>query len=179
MAYARRALARAARLGARIIVFGSSAAKNVPEGFPHEAAWQQIVALLRQLGPVAAGHDLVIVIEPLNRLESNIVNLAAEGLRLVAEVNHPNVQLLIDFYHLMMEREDPDIIVRAGPAIRHLHFAEGDARRFPSAIGNAASRFFDLMRHIGYAGRCSIEALTEDFPSDAAQALHVLRQETN
>jgi D-psicose/D-tagatose/L-ribulose 3-epimerase len=179
LAYARQALARAARLGARIVVFGSSAAKNVPEGFPLEAAWQQLVALLRQLGPVAAGHDMVIVIEPINRQESNIVNLAAEGLRLATDVDHPNVQLLIDFYHLMMEREDPDIVLRAGPAVRHLHFAEGDGRRFPRAIGNAASRFFDRMRHIGYAGRCSIEALSDDFPADAGQALRVLRQETN
>jgi D-psicose/D-tagatose/L-ribulose 3-epimerase len=151
----------------------------VPEGFPLEAAWQQLVALLRQLGPVAAGHDMVIVIEPINRQESNIVNLAAEGLRLATDVDHPNVQLLIDFYHLMMEREDPDIVLRAGPAVRHLHFAEVDGRRFPGAIGNAASRFFDRMRHIGYAGRCSIEALSDDFPADAGQALRVLRQETN
>lgn len=179
VAYARQALARAARLGARIIVFGSSAAKNVPEGFCHDVAWQQIVALLRQLGPVAAGHGLVIVIEPINRQESNIVNFAAEGLRLAAEVDHPNVQLLIDFYHLMTEREDADIILRAGSAIRHLHFAEADGRRFPIAIGSAASEFFDRMRHIGYAGRCSIEAVTEDFLADAGQALHVLRQETN
>jgi D-psicose/D-tagatose/L-ribulose 3-epimerase len=178
MEYARPALARAARLGARVIVFGSSGAKNVPAGFAHEAAWRQLVALLKQLGPVAAGHDIVIAIEPINRQESNIVTLAAEGLRLAADVDHPNIQLLIDFYHLMMEREDPDVILRAGSAIRHLHVAEVEGRRFPRAIGSAVSGCFDRVRRIGYTGRCSIEAVTDDFPADAGHALHILRQET-
>ena len=52
--YARRALARAARLGARVVVFGSSGAKNVPEGFPHEAAWRQIVAAVQGRAEAAA-----------------------------------------------------------------------------------------------------------------------------
>jgi hypothetical protein len=69
--YAHQALDRAARLGAQIIVFGSSGAKNVPEGFSKETAWRQIVELLRQLGPEAAERGLTIVIEPINRRESN------------------------------------------------------------------------------------------------------------
>ncbi len=48
LAYAGKAIERAARLGASIIVFGSSGAKNVPAGFSKEEAWKQIVELLRQ-----------------------------------------------------------------------------------------------------------------------------------
>jgi len=175
--YARPALARAASLGARVIVFGSSGAKNVPEGFPYDRAWLQIVLLLQTLGPVAAEHDLVIAIEPLNRLESNIVNSVAEGLRLAGDVQHPNVQLLVDYYHLMIEREDPDVVLRAGSAIRHVHVAHVPGRRFPVAIDAAASRFFERLRRVDYAGRCSIEAFTDDFRADAARALRILREE--
>ena len=175
--YAAQALDRAEWMGARIIVFGSSGAKNVPEGFPKDAAWRQIVELLRHLGPKAAQHDLTIVIEPINREESNIVNLAADGLRLAREVDHPNIQLLIDYYHLTMEREDPAILIQAGTAIRHLHFARVAGRSFPLETETAHSRFFALMRRIRYAGRCSMEALTRDFPSDARRALRILRQE--
>ncbi len=141
--------------------------------------WEQIAALLRQLGPIAAAHGLVIAVEPINRQESNIVNLSAEGLRMAAEVNHPNVQLLIDVFHLMKEGEDPDIILRAGPAIRHVHVADLDGRRFPRTLGSAVSGFFDRLQRIGYAGRCSIEAFTEDFAADARQALQTLRRQTN
>jgi sugar phosphate isomerase/epimerase len=172
--YAARAMDRAERLGARIIVFGSSGAKNVPDGFSKDAAWRQIVELLRHLGPRAAHHSLTIAIEPLNREESNIVNLAADGLRLAREVAHPNIQLLIDYYHLTMEREDPAILIEAGTAIRHLHFAKVKGRSFPLETATAHSRFFAIMRRIRYAGRCSIEALTHDFPAEARRALRIL-----
>jgi len=175
--HAVRALGRAAELGVRIVVFGSSGAKNVPEGFPFGTAWNQIVALLRNLGPVAARHDITIAIEPLNRKESNIVNLAEEGLRLARQVAHPNIQLLIDFYHLEMEQEDPAVILRAGSAIRHLHIAHPEGRVFPAEAGMIYSRFFAALRQIRYQGRCSIEAYTSDFPADGRRALRNLRQE--
>lgn len=173
--YARKAMDRAARLGARIIVFGSAGAKNVPEGFSRDAAWSQIAELLENLGPIAARNDLVIAIEPINRLEANIVNLAAEGLRLARQVRHPNVQLLVDFYHLSMEHETPDIILEAGGTIRHVHFAGLEGRRFPAETTPAGAIFFERLRDVQYPGRCSIEAFTDDFAADARRALHLLR----
>jgi D-psicose/D-tagatose/L-ribulose 3-epimerase len=175
--YAAKALDRAARLGAGIIVFGSSGAKNVPLGFSRDTAWRQIVELLRHLGPMAAQHHLIIAIEPINREESNMINLAAEGLRMAREVDHPNIQLLIDYYHLSMEREDHAILAEAGTAIRHLHFAKVEGRSFPLEATPAHRQFFAEMRHIQYSGRCSIEAFTGDFPAEARCALRILKQE--
>jgi sugar phosphate isomerase/epimerase len=175
LAYARQALAKAAALDAKIVVFGSSAAKNVPPGFPHDSAWRQIVALLQALGPIAQQHGATIAIEPLHRGESNIVNTAAEGLRLAREVDHPAVQLLVDTYHLKMEDEAASILLEAGPALRHMHFAEGEARLFPLEERGEYEEFFQMVKRIGYAGRCSIEAYTSDFVCDAARALKTLR----
>jgi D-psicose/D-tagatose/L-ribulose 3-epimerase len=173
--YATATMDRAFSLGARIVVFGSSAAKNVPSGFPIGAAWRQIVELLQHLGPLAAPRDITIAIEPLNQTESNIVNRAAEGLRLVREVNHPNIQLLVDYYHLSMEQESPEIILEAGPAVRHLHFAQVVGRAFPREQDENSTRFFDCLRRIHYDGRCSVEAYTRDFAADAPRALQTLK----
>jgi D-psicose/D-tagatose/L-ribulose 3-epimerase len=174
--YAGRAIERAARLGAKIIVFGSSGAKNVPPGFPHDRAWRQIVELLRTIGPLAARHGVTIAIEPLNRQESNIVNLASEGLRLAREVDHPNVQLLVDFYHFRKEDEPFEVLGEAGSAIRHTHFAELQARAFPTEEQEGYGRFFECLHRIRYDGRCSIEAYTQDFVTDAPKALANLRR---
>lgn len=175
MEYAHQAMDRAARLGARIIVFGSSGAKNVPPGFSKEAAWRQIVELLQQLAPMAAQRNLTITIEPINQSESNIINLAADALHLARMLDHPSIQLLIDFYHLTMEHEDLTIILEAGPMIRHLHFAKTEGRTFPEKTEPAYAGFFAALRRIGYAGRCSIEAYTHDFATDARRALGILR----
>jgi D-psicose/D-tagatose/L-ribulose 3-epimerase len=173
--YARMALDRSARLGVRVVVFGSAGAKNVPDGFPHDDAWQQITELLGELGPIAAQSELMIVVEPINRLESNIVNLASEGLQLVRTVHHPNIQLLLDFYHLSLEHESPDIVVEAGAAVRHLHFADIEGRRFPAEVTPAVAQFFRRVREARYEGRCSIEACTQNFAADARRALALLR----
>jgi sugar phosphate isomerase/epimerase len=173
--YAAHAMGRAARLDARVIVFGSSGAKNVPPGFPRDQAWGQIAALLERLAPEAERHRLTIAIEPISRGESNIVNLAAEGLRLAREVARPAVQLLVDYYHLMTEGEDPAILMEAGGALHHVHLARAEGRAFPTAPEPALLRFFDCLRAVGYSGRCSIEARTADFSSDARRALEVLR----
>src|SRR5205814_5687521 len=121
--------------------------------FSHDLAWKQIVELLGHLGSMAAGYGgITIAIEPLNRQESNIVNRASEGLRLVREVDHPNVQLLIDFYHLGMESEDPQVIVEAAPAVRHIHLAAVQGRGFPSGSDQEVIKAFERLRQIGYSG---------------------------
>jgi D-psicose/D-tagatose/L-ribulose 3-epimerase len=176
LAYAASAMDRAASLGARTIVFGSSGAKNVPAGFDRGAAWGQIVSLLRHLAPLAQERGITIAIEPLNRLESNIVNNVKEGLQLLCEVDHPHVQLLVDYYHLLMEREDPKIVVQAGPAIRHLHLARLEGRSFPLQPDADFRTFFRCVRQGGYDGRCSIEAFTSDFAVEAPQSLRALRE---
>jgi D-psicose/D-tagatose/L-ribulose 3-epimerase len=176
--YATAAMDRAARLGVQVIVFGSSGAKNVPAGFDMDAAWRQIVELLQAIGPLAQARGLTIAIEPLNRQESNLVNLAAEGLKLTREVRHPHIQLLVDYYHLMMEHEPPEMVTRAGGAVRHLHFARVEGRSFPRHADDAMRVFFREVRQAGYRGRCSIEAYTQNFVADAPPALQLLRELT-
>ncbi len=176
--YAARAMARAASLGARIIVFGSSGAKNVPPGFAHGEAWRQIAALLECLGPMAEAHEITIVIEPISRMESNIVNTAAEGLKMMRDVGHANVRLLVDFYHLGMESEEPAILLEAGESVRHIHFARLEGRGFPIRPEPDFAPFFEALHRIGYQGRCSIEAYTQDFAAEARQALETLRTVT-
>jgi sugar phosphate isomerase/epimerase len=176
LTYAAAAMDRAARIGAEMIVFGSAGAKNVPAGFPADTAWRQIVELLQHLGTLATQRGLTIAIEPINRQESNIVTLAAEGLRLAREVNHPRVQLLVDFYHLMMEKEDFGILAEAGPVLRHVHFAQVQGRSFPDRVEDEYPLFFRRLQQIGYAQRCSIEAYTTDFATDARRALSLLKQ---
>ncbi len=79
-------LPRAAELGAQTIVFGSSGAKNVPEGFPVARALGADRRDAAHGQTIAAEHGIAIAIEPLNRRESNIVLAATEGLALSRQV---------------------------------------------------------------------------------------------
>jgi D-psicose/D-tagatose/L-ribulose 3-epimerase len=175
LGYAQAALARAARLGVSIVVFGSSGARNVPAGFPLEAAWAQLRALLSALGPIADGHGITIVIEHLNRGESNILNSIAEGGRMAREVAHPRIRVLADAYHVRQEKEDPAVLAAVAP-VAHVHIAQQAERLFPSGDDAELANFFQKLRATGYAQRVSIEAYTRDFPADAARGLRVCRE---
>ena len=76
-------------------------------------AWKQLVEFSRRAAEQAKPYGIVVTIEPLRKEETNIVNTAAEGLDLVTAVNHANFQLMIDFYHLASEHEDPAIVLES------------------------------------------------------------------
>jgi D-psicose/D-tagatose/L-ribulose 3-epimerase len=172
--YVEHAFATAARLGVSVVIFGSSGARNVPDGFPHVDAWLQLRILLTALAPIAARRRITIALEHLNRGESNILNTVAETWRLAQEVAHPRIRLLVDAYHLLVENEDPSILAHVASAIAHVHIAQGSDRLFPSGHDAALASFLIHLRASGYNGRLSIEAYTRDFPTDAPRALQSL-----
>ena len=177
MAYVRKAFARLNRLGVKIVCFGSGGARRVPEGFPKEEAFQQLVAFGKRIAPEARANGITVVIEPLRRQETNIINTTAEGFELVKAVGDPNFELLIDFYHLASEKEDPAIILQVREHIRHLHMANPQGRVFPLKWDEFDyAPFFANLRQIGYAGRISVEASSPDIPTQGPQAIALLRR---
>jgi sugar phosphate isomerase/epimerase len=174
--YLDKALGRAGQLGVKVIVLGSPKAKNVPEGYPMDKAWSQLVELLRHIDPLVRTKGITIVIEPLNKMESNIINTAAEGLKLVKALDRENIKLLIDYYHLVMEKENPEIMLDAGSYIKHIHFANPAGRVYPTKIEEGYIHFINLLKGIGYEDRISIEAYSKDFRHDAKRSMEMLRQ---
>jgi D-psicose/D-tagatose/L-ribulose 3-epimerase len=177
MAYIRKAFARLSHLGTAIVVFGSGGARRVPDGFSKDAAFNQLVDFGRRVAVEARAHNITIAIEPLRHEETNIVNSAAEGLELVKAVNDPNFQLMIDFYHLASEHEDPAIVLAAREHLRHLHMANPQGRVYPLAWDEYDyAPFFANLRRIGYDKRISIEASAKDFAVEAPRAIALLRR---
>ena len=152
-------LARCRKLGASVVVWGSAGSRNVPEGFPRERAWEQIAEFLPMAGEIAKRHGIVIAIEPIRRQESNILNTGAETLEMVRKVKHPNVRMIIDYYHLREENEDPHIVETARHEIVHFHFANPHQRRWPHDLAedDHYRAFFRYVKKIGFAGGISIE----------------------
>ncbi|BCS35493.1 hypothetical protein TBR22_A47240 [Luteitalea sp. TBR-22] len=175
-----RSLELAQRLGARVIVFGSPGARSFPEGFPREQAWDQLKTFLRTAAGIIESHNygMVIGIEHLRKPESNIINTVAEAARLAREVNHPKVKIIVDFYHLTFENEDPDVILGARDLIVHLQIADPARRGFPMQDTGEPRyrRFFDNLAKIGYKGRLSIEANSSDVAGDCGPALKFLKE---
>jgi D-psicose/D-tagatose/L-ribulose 3-epimerase len=152
-------LPRCRRLGASIVVWGSAGSRNVPQGFSREQARDQIAAFLKMAGEVARRSHVIVAIEPLRRQESNILNTGAEALEMVRRVKHPNIRMIIDYFHLREENEDPRIIEIGKREIVHLHFANPHGREWPHDLveDDHYAAFFGYLKKTGYSGGISIE----------------------
>ena len=157
LAYATIILARAGKGGLKILVLGSGGARRVPEGFDAAKARGQFVGFCQKLGPLAEKAGVTIVLEPLNKGETNFLNTVAEGCGIVDEIGHPNVQLHADIFHMLREDESPASIVKAGARLRHCHIAEKKNRTPPGTDGDDFRGYFKALKTIGYQGRMSIE----------------------
>jgi D-psicose/D-tagatose/L-ribulose 3-epimerase len=170
-------LARCRRLGASVVVWGSAGSRNVPEGFSRKHATEQIADFLRMAGDIGHRYDLLVAIEPLRHQEGNILNTGAEALEMVRMVKHPNVRMIIDYYHLREESEDPRIVETARREIVHIHFANPHGRVWPHDLSedDHYAAFFGYLKKSGYSGGISIEGRGSP-ENDGAASLAFFRQ---
>ena len=166
---------RAQQIGVEIFVFGSSGSRKLPDGFPREEAEEQFVALLKKMGPLAQPYGVTIGIEPLRRKEDNFINTVVQGAVIVDKVNHPNVRLVSDIYHMLQNGEDPNDLIKVGPLLAHAHIAEKEKRTAPGIMGDDFRPFFSALRTAKYSGRISIEGGWK--PEQLPKAYKVIREQ--
>lgn len=175
--YLDRAFPAAKELGARVVVFGSGAARRTPPGFPKELVWIQLVGFLRLVEHYCQQYDIQLAIEPLSRSECNTLNTLMEGFRLAKDTDRPHIGLLADYFHFQRNLENSMDIVSAGPMLRHVHTANRLERGFPREETLAEHQeLFTMLKQAGYSGGVSVEGQTADFSGDIAEAGRVLRQ---
>jgi D-psicose/D-tagatose/L-ribulose 3-epimerase len=176
-AHVKKVMSRLSRIGVQVLVFGSGGARRVPDGFSKDDAWKQLVDFSRRAAEEAKPAGITVTIEPLRQQETNIINTAAEGLMLVEAVNHPNFQLMIDFYHLASEKEDPAIVLKAKDRLRHLHVANPNGRVFPQKWDEFDyAPFFANLKAIGYDKRISMEGRTDNLAAQGPVTVALLRR---
>ncbi|WP_428940541.1 sugar phosphate isomerase/epimerase family protein [Fontivita pretiosa] len=178
LAHMNTVIRRAAQTGTRIIVFGSGAARSVPEGFDRATARQQIIDFLRDSAAICQQHQVILVVEPLNRRECNIINSVAQAMEYVHAVDHPNVMCLLDSYHFWLEDEPLANVEKAMGWIRHVHVADREGRVPPGESGQADYRpLFGVLKSGGYDGLISVEARFADLPAAAPRVLDFLMRQ--
>jgi len=154
-----------ADLGGKIMVFGSPAQRGAAEGASREDAWQWTLATFRGVLPVLADRGVTLCIEPLGPNETGFVNTAAEGRRMVDELDDPNFRLMLDVKAMSTEGEAiPDIIRGQAEALAHVH--ANDANMQGPGFGEVDFRpILQTLREIRYQGYVSVEPF--EFVPDA------------
>lgn len=141
---------RATSLGVKVLVLGSGRARNAPENYDIEQARQQFIEFCRLAGAAIAHLDVIIALEPLNKREANYLNSVAEGIEMIDTIAHPRIQLLADIYHMMVEKEPPEAIRKAGARLVHCHVAELEGRKYPGHKNEDLRPYYRALRDIDY-----------------------------
>lgn len=160
---------------ARHVVYGSGWTRNVPEGFDVQRAEEQLLHALDWMAR-ALPSGATLVIEPLNRKESNQCNHVAEAVHLARRTRLAQVKGLADFYHVDEEREPLDALARYGAELAHVHLAD-TGRMNPGTGSYDYGTFFGNLKHAGYSGRLSCECSVIGEPGAAMRhSAEFLRQ---
>lgn len=174
--YLHKAMKHMQELGGKVVVFGSGKCRKCPENLSFREAYKQLIEVYRTTGEIAKEYGIQVVIEPLSRKETNMICTMAEGAMLEADVNHEQVGLLSDFFHVQANQDCIEDIERIRD-FGHIHIASGNGRRYPvSEEGEEYEAFFRALHKAGYQGRMSIEGKTEDIRTDGAKALKLLKE---
>lgn len=144
-------------LGGRVIVFGSPKQRNVEEGVTYAQAFDHARAAFEAAMPTCEARGVTICMEPLTHLETNFCQSAAETVRLIDAVAHPNFQLILDTKAMTFEdRSRPDLIRAYAPYLRHFH-ANDENLNGPGWGDVDFAPIFDALRDVGYDGYVSVE----------------------
>jgi len=112
---------------------------------------------IKKISSLLIEKNIKLGIEPLNRYESDFINTVDEGIRLCELIDHPNVGLLLDAYHMNIEEKNMcQSIEKAGDKLFHFQVAEND-RGVPGSGSINWSEIIDTLKKINYKGCVSLE----------------------
>ncbi len=147
------------------------------DGVTKPEALRHLGHALFKLDTHAADLGTVLLYEPLNRYETNLINTLGDAVTLLTGIGSEHVKILADLYHMNIEEANlADAIRNAGPRIGHVHFADSNRR----AAGLGHTNFLPVISalvEIGYAGYLSAEVLPlPDSDTAARQTIATFRQ---
>ena len=118
---------------------------------------ERIVDALRQVGSVAAGSGVDIVVEPVNHLQVGFNNSVSEVRTLIDAVSSPALWPMVDTIHMNIEESSvTQPILDCGDQLRHVHLCDSHG----AMLGTGSIDFslvLDTLDEIGYQKFASVK----------------------
>ena len=168
----------ASRLGAMVIIGGirgktEETGDNQKRTRLEDDGRSAICRCLRH----AEGKKVTLLLEPINRYETNVINTLEEGVRLIEEIGSKNLKLLPDTFHMNIEEKSiEESILQYKSYIGYVHFADSN-RQAPGFGHLDFKKILSTLVEINYRNAIGIEILPkpDDF-SAAEQAISYLKK---
>jgi sugar phosphate isomerase/epimerase len=98
-----------------------------------------------------------ILLEPLNRYESNVLPQQKDGAAIVRALNSKGVRLMSDTFHMHIEETDsPGTLIEVGDCIGHVHLAD-NTRKEPGSGDIDFKAIMAALKQVGFTGYMAFE----------------------
>jgi D-psicose/D-tagatose/L-ribulose 3-epimerase len=119
--------------------------------------------------------NVKLAFEPLNRFETDMVNVVSQGMKLIEDVGMPNLGFHLDTFHMHLEEKNSAEAIRlAGDRIFHFHACEND-RGVPGTGQVHWQEIAKGLKETGYDGPVVIESFTSQV-KEIARAVCIWRE---
>jgi len=140
------------------MIFGSPKQRNTRDISVKEAK-KYFAESLAKVADHAEARGVKILIEPLGKGATDVVNTMAEALELSKQVNHPAVKIIFDFHNTTDETEPFDVLIKKYfKHMYHVHVQEMDGKHL--GTGTAVNDFvkaFQVLKDLRYDKWISLE----------------------
>jgi D-psicose/D-tagatose/L-ribulose 3-epimerase len=155
-------------LGGGFLVLGSPKQRSA-EGVPPRQAVAWLEESLARVGPFAAEHDSVVLLEALSGEATNVVNTIEEARAVIERIDSPGVGGMFDFHNVGSETLPwEELVRRNADLIRYVHLNELNGS-YPGTGGSDFLPAFRALDELGYDGWVSLEIFHE--PEDPEAVL--------
>ena len=154
-------------------IFGPPLVPDLSPVFtPLEMEEKLMLAACEEIGPFAAQHKTLFMLEPLNRYEQHYLRKQSDGVRIIEHAKQPGIGLLSDFFHMHIEETStPEAFRKAGKHISHIHLAD-NTRLEPGTGDIDFVASFKVLKEIGFAGYIAYEcSISGETPAEKAANL--------
>jgi len=136
--------------------------------------WEQSIKSMREIIKVAEDCGVTYCVEAVNRFETCLINTAREALDYVAEIDSPNIGVLLDTYHMNIEENNiGDAIRLVGDRLTSFHTGENN-RTAPGRGHLDWDEIFSALSDINYKGRIVSEPFVME-GGEVGRDIHVYR----
>ncbi|MBI2202134.1 MAG: sugar phosphate isomerase/epimerase, partial [Armatimonadetes bacterium] len=129
----------------------------------------RFIEALSRLLPGAERSDVRLLIEPINRYETDYLNTIGETLEIIDRVGSARIRVLADTFHMNIEERSIEDALRAcGRRLGHVHVA--DSNREAPGFGHLDfAGILSVLDEVGYSGFLSAEIVPIPDPGSAAR----------
>jgi len=169
-----------AELGGKVLVHGSPAQRQLPDGPAAAAARERGEAAFAAIAEDARRAGVTYCVEPLNTKQANFINTLEEAAALIRRIGNPALKTMIDCSAAAVAEKEPipDLIARWHPTGLLAHVQVNDQnRRGPGQGGDRFAPVFAALKKVGYGGVVSVEPFdyVPDGLGSAARAIGYIR----